>query len=68
MATDRSRENRHAHPRESFHLPADMQKALERLVDDTRPPTTKSAICRVALEEYLMRAGYWPEKAKRRKS
>ncbi len=52
--------NRHAEPRESFHLPPGLQAALEKYVEQSRPETTKSATCRVALEEFLERAGLWP--------
>jgi hypothetical protein len=52
--------NRHAEPRESFHLPQALLDALLRYVGQTRPETTKSAVIRLALEEFLTRAGMWP--------
>lgn len=52
--------DRHKQPRESFHLPADLRAALERYIDDARPPTDKSKVMRVALEEFLGQQGYWP--------
>jgi hypothetical protein len=54
------RQNRHTEPRESFHLPQDLLDALVRYVEQTRPETSKSAVLRLALEEFLERAGYWP--------
>jgi hypothetical protein len=52
--------NRHAEPRESFHLPQALLDALLQYVGQTRPETTKSAVIRLALEEFLARAGMWP--------
>ena len=52
--------NRHIEPRESFHLPQEMLDALLLYVDRTRPQTSKSAVLRLALEEFLQRAGLWP--------
>src|SRR5262249_29082348 len=52
--------DRHAEPRESFHLPRAMLDALTHYVDSARPPTTKSAVIRLALEEFLSGEGFWP--------
>jgi hypothetical protein len=52
--------SRHIEPRESFHLPRPLLDALVRYVDQTRPETSKSAVIRLALEEFLERAGFWP--------
>src|SRR4051794_40643992 len=52
--------SRHVEPRETFHLPQELLDALVRCVNDTRPETTKSAVIRSALEDYLTARGYWP--------
>lgn len=54
------RQDRHAEPRESFHLPQGLLDSLVTYVDRTRPETSKSAVIRLALEEFLERAGLWP--------
>lgn len=48
----------HRQPRESFHLPEDLQRDLERCVDASRPRTNKTEIIKLALEEYLTRTGF----------
>jgi hypothetical protein len=50
---------RHA-ARETFHLPRQLVEALEEYVRSSRPPTSKSAVMRLALEEYLRREAAWP--------
>jgi Ribbon-helix-helix protein, copG family len=47
-------------PRGAFHLAPELLDALLRHVERTRPATTKSAVIRQALEEYLVRSGDWP--------
>jgi hypothetical protein len=59
-AGKRATPGRHIEPRESFHLPQALLDALIRYVDQTRPETTKSAVIRLALEEFLTEAGFWP--------
>jgi hypothetical protein len=56
--------SRHVEPRESFHLPQPLLDALVRYVEQTRPETSKSAVIRLALEEFLQRAGFWPPREK----
>jgi hypothetical protein len=54
--------DRHTEPRESFHLPQALLDALLTYVDRTRPETSKSAVIRLALEEFLASKGlYKPE-------
>ena len=53
--------NRHVEPRESFHLPQAMLDALTSYVERQRPATSKSAVIRLALEEFLTRQGMWSE-------
>jgi hypothetical protein len=60
------RQSRHAEPRESFHLPQALLDALLTYVERTRPETSKSAVIRLALEEFLTRAGLWPPKGSTR--
>ena len=50
---------RHA-AREAFHLPRKLVEALEAYVSSSRPATSKSAVLRLALEEYLRREAAWP--------
>jgi hypothetical protein len=52
--------DRHTEPRESFHLPGPLSAALSAYVDGSRPKTTKSAVIRLALEEFLTRVNLWP--------
>jgi hypothetical protein len=52
--------SRHIEPKETFHLPTAMVEALERYVAQSRPQTSKSAVLRLALEEFLVKAGAWP--------
>ena len=48
--------------REAFQLPASLIAALSSFVEQHRPETSKSAVMRLALEEFLERHGYWPGK------
>src|SRR5262245_17649131 len=54
-STDESGGRRGA--REPFHLPGRLLEALEAYVRASRPPTSKSAVMRLALEEFLEREG-----------
>jgi hypothetical protein len=54
--------SRHVEPREAFHLPQALLDVLEQFVEDCRPRTSKSAVLRQALEEFLERVGVWPPK------
>jgi hypothetical protein len=47
-------------PREAFHMPKTLHDALLRFCDDARPETTKTAVIRLALEDFLKSRGYWP--------
>jgi hypothetical protein len=53
-------QDRHTEPRESFHLSQELLDALVRYVGRTRPETSKSAVIRLALEEFLTRTGDYP--------
>ncbi len=46
--------------REAFQLPVRLINALADYVDQHKPTTSKSAVIRLALEEFLERAGFWP--------
>jgi len=50
----------HLDPKETFHLPAILQVALEVRAFTPDLPTTKTSILRKALELMLERDGYWP--------
>jgi hypothetical protein len=63
--TNRPARDRHIEPREAFHLPQAMLDALIEFVADHKPETTKSAVIRLALEEFLVRAGRWPRKTRK---
>jgi hypothetical protein len=52
--------DRHAEPRESFHYPAAMQEAVEAFIAEADVPTDKSKVIRKAIEEFLVRRGFWP--------
>ncbi len=52
--------NYHKEPRESFHLPARLRAALATYIERTKPRPGKSAVMRLALEEFLERVGLWP--------
>lgn len=54
--------DRHTHPRKAFHAPAPLFAALERYIADARPAPTEAAALRIALEEFLIKRGYWPPK------
>ncbi len=54
------KQNRHAEPREAFHLPADLQAALEVAAVLSEPPAGKSAVIRFALEKYLTHRSFYP--------
>jgi hypothetical protein len=54
--------DRHREPREVLHLPRDLRDALVAYVRSVVPQTTKSAVVRLAIEEYLARHGVWPPK------
>jgi hypothetical protein len=54
------RSDRHTEPREAFHLSQQLLDALTGYVEKTRPATTKSAVIRLALEEFLASKGEWP--------
>ncbi len=58
--TDAKQQNRHKEPREAFHLPPSLREALESYIERTRPRPVKSAVLRLALEEFLERQGLWP--------
>lgn len=51
---------KHKEPREAFHLPESLQQALEDYVGYVRPATSKTAVLKAALEDYLERQGFWP--------
>lgn len=57
IATDR-----HKQPRESFHLPEELQDALTAFCNDSDQDPGKSGVIRKALEKYLAEKGYWPPK------
>ena len=46
--------------REAFQLPVSLIEALSAFVDQHKPETSKSAVMRLALEEFLERQGFWP--------
>jgi hypothetical protein len=50
----------HRDPRESFHLPPELQAALLEYLANTKPSPGKSETLRTSLEEFLERKGYWP--------
>lgn len=52
-------DDRHKTPRESFHLPGELREALIAYRDSTYPRVDKSAIIRSAIEEFLLKRGYW---------
>lgn len=51
--------DRHLEPRESFHLPGELREALVRYCESFRPELPKSAVMRVALEDFLRAKGFW---------
>jgi len=51
---------------EAFQLPLALIEALTAFVDQHKPETTKSAVMRLALEQFLERQGFWPATGKRR--
>lgn len=53
--------------REAFQLPAALISALSAFVDQHKPETSKSAVMRLALEQFLERNGFWPPKPTRNK-
>lgn len=52
--------DRHVSPKLQFHLPNDLRSALEDYCRKTRPQPTLTAVLKLALEEFLERAGCWP--------
>src|SRR3954468_18317361 len=52
--------NRHAEPREAFHLSVDLQLALELAAVSSEPPSGKSATIRFALERFLTERKLFP--------
>ncbi len=52
--------SRHKNPRESFHLPTELRKALEDWIETQRPKPSKSACMLVGLEMFLTSKGVWP--------
>jgi len=52
--------DRHRQPRKAFHAPAELFAALERYIAETKPQPTEASALRLALEQFLERAGYWP--------
>ena len=59
----KSRKGGNKQPREAFHMPAPLHEALLRFCKDARPETTKTAVIRLALEDFLKSRGYWPPPA-----
>ncbi len=47
-------------PREVFHMPPELHKALRAYCNSVRPPHIKSGVLRAALEDYLRAVGFWP--------
>lgn len=58
----RKEKDRHVEPREVFHLPRDLRDAMLAFIASKRPAPNKSAVLRLALEEFLEREGFWPPK------
>lgn len=54
--------DRHAMPRESFHLPDDLLAALLDYLNHTSPTPDKSEVHRTSLQEFLERKGFWPRR------
>jgi hypothetical protein len=58
--TAKRRKGGNKQPREAFHMPPELHEALLRFVADARPETTKTAVIRLALEDFLKGRGYLP--------
>jgi hypothetical protein len=58
----KSTKDRHVEPREAFHLSQELLDVLTTFVEQSRPETSKSAVIRLALEEFFERRGKWPPK------
>lgn len=58
--------DRHKDPRKAFHAPAALFAALDRYVNEAKPPPSESAALRTALEEFLVNRGYWPPGGKKK--
>ena len=58
--TGQGAQSRHTEPREAFHLPVELQLALEFSAATAEPPAGKSAVVRFALEKYLAQKGSYP--------
>jgi hypothetical protein len=59
---DPRNKSRHKQPRLAFHLPQELYDAFDGYVEALRPKPPESAVLRLALEEFLTRAGAWPLK------
>jgi hypothetical protein len=55
--------DRHKMPRESFHLPPELQAALLAYLEAASPAPDKSEVLRVALRRFLEGEGFWPPPA-----
>lgn len=54
--------SRHKNPRKAFHAPKELFAALESYCTSSRPKYDVSETLRTALEEFLVRKGFWPPK------
>lgn len=59
-AKDGRKGDRHTQPRKAFHGPPELFEALAAYLAGTVPAPAKSAVLRVALEEFLAKRGFWP--------
>ncbi len=60
-AETKAEADRHLNPKLQFHLPPDLREALEEYMGRTKPTPTYTAVLRLALEEFLERAGVLPK-------
>ncbi len=52
--------DRHIQPRLAFHMPQDLFDAFKHHVETSEPRPAEAAVLRLALQQYLERAGEWP--------
>jgi hypothetical protein len=54
--------DRHAQPRMVFHLEEELLEAVKDYCAAQTVPPDRSDVARVALRQFLERAGFWPRK------
>lgn len=64
MAKKQNQDKEATHNRQvGFRLPPDLWQALDRFIADQRIPPTQTDTMIVALQEFLSKEGYYPEKS-----